>query len=468
MKDNKIFADNIRTIAKTQEIKDQVNKLTIDLTTAIKGGIGLQRSVATLTTAGTSHAVNGAVVGSGSTTGVDNTGQPITGSPAPAPDFSAIADLLQAAIDAANTTKELNNIEWNNATSGTDLSDKVIGDTVDDPNAGGMGSQFTDQGLLGENNPDWLNIKNALIASGATAEEIAKARREFLKKALGIDEIGDVVSGDAGPKPVGDSLGGNAVSQATPNEVLNGLVGVASSNHDLAVLVRFDGYPTKPTDIDAEAQDQNTWSDGETPPVKRSYYPGAYFFGTTYSNDADTAIEEVIAANGLAENFISWNTDSPADVVAAHVAGGNEQINLAFTATRIGGGSPINLTILISFCDRAAGVPPDAGIACIATPPIESAYPVTGSATLHFRNGHFEYSLYDSEVPIEYRGEHSTTTMHSLVTGQDYNISPAINGGFIIQDTAQTDGYFLYYNADRTFKAPIPNDFIKFYSPRVQ
>jgi hypothetical protein len=467
IKDGKVFADNIRKIAKTDEIKEQVNRLTIDLAAAVKAGIGLQRSVAYLSGSGSASAVAGAVAGAGSSGGTDNTGNPVVGDPAPPPDFSAITDLIKAVTDAATESKDLDNIKWQNGTSSNDLSDRTDGDTVDDPNAGGMGTQFTDQGLLGENNPDWLAIKDAMIARGATAEEIAKARREFLKKALGIDEIGDIVSGDAGPKPKGDNYEGNALSERLPSEVLDGLVGVASSDHALAVLVRFDNYPTHPTSIDATAQNQNVWSDGETPPVKKSYYPGAYFYGTAYTNDSEAAVQQVIAAEPLAEDFEAWSGTTPADAVAAHLPGGNEQLNLGFTATRAGGGAPVNLSILISFCDRTDGLPEGVDAVCTASGPVETAYPITGSATLHYRNGHFEYSPFDSEIPIEYRGVHSTTKIHSLVTAQDYNISPSINGGLIIQDALQADGYFMYYNADRTFSAPIQNEFLKFYSPRT-
>jgi hypothetical protein len=467
IKDGKVFADNIRKIAKTDEIKEQVNRLTIDLAAAVKGGIGLQRSVAYLSGSGSANAVAGAVAGAGSSGGTDNTGNPVVGDPAPPLNLSVITDLIRTAIDAANISKDLDNIKWQNGTSGTDLSDRVDGDEVDDPKAGGMGTQFTDQGLLGENNPDWLAIKAALIAKGATAEEIAKARREFLKKALGIDEIGDVFNGDAGPKPKGEDFEGNALSETLPSEVLNGLVGVAAGNHGLVMLVRLDDYPTRPTNADAAAQNQNPWSDGETPPIKKSYYPGAYFIGGgSYTNDSQAAVEASIAALDVAEDFISWDTLSPADVSGAHLPGGNEQYNLGFTATRIGGGLPVNGSIFMSFCDRSAGVPVEAGVVCIAAPPVETAYPTTGSATLKFKNGHFEYSPFDSEVPIEYRGTHSVTTIHSLVTGLDYDIFPAINGGVIVQDTAKTEGHFLYYSADRTLKYPIDNQYLKFYSPR--
>jgi len=95
-------------------------------------------------------------------------------------------------------------------------------------------------------------------------------------------------------------------------------------------------------------------------------------------------------------------------------------------------------------------------------------WPTTGVFTLQLQNGHFTYSPYDSEAPLAYRGEQSSVKLHSLATDKDYFVETAVNGGFIVRDIDDTDGYFLYYNANRTLQSVVPNEHYKFYQPRTK
>lgn len=478
------FQKNIRIIAKTDELESKVNKINPGLNAAIKAALGEVRVTSTNDGSTSSNVSQGATSSASDTIGTGQDGNQVLGPPAPPPDLSKINNLITAATDALKASLNAANIKNSNTGSinSGDLSSKTGGNSPDSSTAGGTGSQFNDQALLGVNNSDWQTILAAMTARGASAEEIAAARRQFIAKELGVHDVGDVAKGNAGPKPSPDYIPSDSTSQPPLNEQLNAVIGTVVGSATQALLIRFDPNIIRPTNADAAAQGQNPWPEDGTQPADKSWQSGYYWVlptglaphGAVYASTFSSLIAQrasldntqAYAFSGLVitKTNPSFGDDIQFGAPGHHVNDSTGSVGgtqYAYDGT--GAGGPGKYTQHV--CD---GVDPWAATVCAASPPLQSNWPKTGVSTLQLIDGKFTYSPFDSEIPVELKGPQSSVRIASQTTDQNYEIRPSINGGFLIQDTLGADGYFLYYNADRTLKGPIPNEYIGFYTPRPQ
>lgn len=479
------YSENIRTIAKTPEIQEKLDKLIQAQSDAKKSKIDSVRASSTSTATGTqSTSSENATTNTGA--GLDlvyqiyysssNYNGPNT---SPGPNTTGLTD--------AGTTSQINNnvdISSSNNPNKSDMTDSAHPTT----NNGG-GSVFAKQALLGENDSNWQTIKNAMTDNGATDSEIAEARRKFLRQELGIDEIGDVFTGYAGAKPAdnSDAIGGLGISNgptAVPKEKQIGLVGTDPNDNTKALLVRLDGYQPTPSNTDAAAGGQNPWLNG-LPPIKKSW--NNWVQGFIWTNTGN-----IITADGF--DTMSFPTvEVAADTLKALPTFNIDETTYCPTA-------PPNTTVITSvdilsfetslsdiivhtaahtyFCPNGATgtfdqqpvfsksvCVPGSSDECPISAPLEEFFPITGLGTISYRDGKFTASQYDSEVPLIYQTPTSTAVLHSNSTGEDYKIEPAINGGFMISQSIDTP-YILVYASDGTLQTIVSPALKIFYSPR--
>jgi hypothetical protein len=465
MADN--FVKNIQIIAKTDELSDKLDKLYLNGSLPTKGNIVDQRISAYQDGSGATNVASGATAGANGTTGTGVNGTPVTGPLAPPPiDLSQVDNAQKAATDAALKSSSLNNTSSSSDGSKTnDLSSKAK-----DPTNGGGGTPFADQGQLGENNPDWLAIKNAMIGNGATDAQIKQARLNFLKKELGIDDIGDVVKGDAGAKPTSNNNSfpqPDANSPANTSEKQNGFTGADPVDHTKSVLIRFDGVDITPSAVDAALANQYTWQSGNQPPVKQgwqNWQMGKFVTGSgTYFSTTDAPTADLLpqASIGYHSGSFGYNVTAVRNV---DTVAGTFEAFVDWTGTSFPGNTGWASASFTYSQFNCSGMTD----ACPSQPQRETSWPVTGVYAISWLLGKVITSGFDSEVPSNVRLESSTAKIHSLVTGQDYYIEPSINGGHLVYDTLGTDGYFLNYNADNTLEGVHPNTVYSFYTPRKQ
>lgn len=483
------FASSIKTIAKTAELTEKVDKLLLDSDGVDKGAIESVRKVMFPDASGNTSPSTGGAAGTGGTTGTGPDGTPVLGPIAPPPPQPAPPNTNQPGNYPVGPDKPIGpggggDIQ-NNPTNGPGTSDGS-GQGHYGINGGG-GSPYTDQGLLGANNPDWLKILDALNARGASQSEINQARIDFLRKELGIDEVGDVYNGDTGAQPVDTSNSNNSRGtdnqgpSAAPPTRQRGILGVDPENNSTALLIRYDGWLPSPSDFDANNGNQDPWVNGLAP-IQRTYVAGFYWkiisgattiYGQTFfdivgrreSLDGSTAYG---CNDGT--NKVTTLTPQSGDHI---LFSGNPNGIIGQSFGSLGGTTYAPQAHLGTVStgeyglEACAGGDVGAGATCMLDPPLETAWPVTGIGVLTLTDGKFKKSPYDTEAPFKYSTGQSVAQVKSLVTGETYQTEPAINGGFMISQTSSGGGdYILVYGSNGQLTGLIPTNLKNFYTPR--
>lgn len=469
------FRKNVQTIAKTKELTEKVDRALISAEEYKKEQIKTLRSIATqnsdggLATTGLGdNATDGNQTGTGSGGGSSN----IPGNSATVPekvetDLTTILD--QLTLDSNN--------------KGTSLSQDPNGTNTDANTSGGSigGSQAKDQAELGINNADWQAIEAAMTANGASTEEIAQARKEFLQKELGIHEVGDLFTQQAVKLAQQNALQlRNGYLQNIRNEVLKGVTGVDKDNNP--VLVRLDGQIPKPSDADAAADNQNPWTLYDTPPTVVGFESG-YYWLTATSTPAYMAWpydHEAISGAIVSQNFgASGQSGSPGSLFGPN-SFGNYYLYVAVdsvSATQYEvilkqaniGGSPIGPEFSAFFINKTAcgGTPPaEADAICLLEDLKENRWPKTGLYVVYKSDGKFKTYQLDSEAPLAAQLERSVIEIKSLSTGDTYKIEPTNSGGNMLYESIASPEYALVFDSQGALVDVAPPFKIPFIRPR--
>jgi hypothetical protein len=448
------IATGIRVIAKTKELTEKVDKLIQDSSAPAKPPITPERISAYTATSGSVGASAGAAPGAANTAGVDSNGNPIALVPAPVPDYSKLAAALSSilSLDKAALSAAQNNINSGGGPAPATQTD--LSKTGQETTNNGGGTPFADQGTLGANNDDWNAIEAAMIANGSTQDEINQARRQFLNKELGVDEVGDVFTGTAGAK-------------TASNEVQKGLVGVNPDDHTQARLIRLDGWQPTPSDTDAEAAFQDSWIGGA--PVKKGFQLGYYWDnhipgGPFYQESPGEAAQAYLdyynssAVQGVTGEYVVKTGLAADPLVGGHIV----SYTLSYTTFLISTDAEVGPgTVGIDRVSCSIGTD-----LCPSVAPLETSFPLTNLGVVTYINGQFLSSDFDTEAPLANKSPAASVTIASLVTGETYVVEPAINGGFMLSQTTSTP-YIMVYAGDGSLQNIVSPALKTFYSPRT-
>lgn len=465
------YAEDIRTIAKTKELTDKADKALRIADEAKRAAINAQRVIAHQS-GDTTKNVSAGNNGSGDqATGTGNTGDPIVDAPlAPPPQPPDDNSSTTSQTDSGSSSISVNGVDQGGSNA-NDLSGN--GKTQSTTTAGGTGTTSTE--TKGQADPAnagdaaWDAISAALIAQGYNpgSDVYEAARRAYWTKEPGKHEVSDVYNGDAGPKPTnfGSILTDNVdiIDLDKKSERLNAVVGVDPDDNSKAVEIRFDNFSKIPSIEEAIAAGQLEWTSLTEAPRKPAWEEFQQGYMWTVSNpwaataDApavvmDLAIARLVAANpGGVYTDAHWEPSSLAPSGVNYTATWYEEAGTA--------GAPNNVTILRSSCvatDEAT---------CPTTAQHESSFPIIGHYLLKLFNGQFIQSIFDSEVPLKYKGIKSSVTIKSAITGDNYTIEPSNDGGFMIYNASSPE-WLLIYNSDRTFRFPVSIAQYNYYAPR--
>lgn len=434
-------ADNIRTIAKTKQITEKLDKLTKELEKQDKTSIDSKRVVAydagalKDTSAGPASPtpiVDGAIDAAGDTI----TPTPTNGNQTPAIPTKE-TPITSPFNDAGGSyTEGTNTASGSSSTGSTDMS----GNGKEGAQGG---SKAYDQATKGENNAEINALKDAMADAGYTQSEIDDKVRELLNFEEGVHNITDVYNGLAGPNI---SYNPDAFGKY---QQLNGIVGLDSVNQDIALMLRFDGQFPTPSLADAIADGQGEWIDPDTPPSNPSWVLG-----------------KRVIDNGNSTVYSSG--DEWIEYVRSLYTGVFDDITLNNLS-----GSPPNSGSYSADSATAGGTLRTAGIfgcsvgvddACPATNPGVSSWPFTGTYVLSKQESLFVANAFDATVPAAYQGTQSTVTVKTN-DGDTLYVSPAINGGTLIYDSLGLKRG-LYYDSNMALKAIVAPGDTQFYLPK--
>jgi len=439
------YIDDIQKIARTQEILDLANKVIKDAEQAKKETIGVKRGIAIQGGIGTPGGMQGNN-GSGATqTGTNSSGNTVQAPLAPpiTPPGNEPVQNIDVG-DAYYTSAGNNAIAYQGSNSPQNLSS--AGTEVSNTTAAGTGTTRTEsaQQAAGTSD-DWVTINTAMVAAGATSDEIKAARMKFFGLEPGKHEVGDVYNGDQGPKP--ETTNHRRDRGSLVSEVLNAIVGVDPDNASLLVEIRFDNKLPTPSVEESATAGQPPWTDGYTPPTDDTWTSGFRV--------QDTADAEFYVSGSAWFNAYQglWIDDFP-DIELTFVS-----LPDHWEITSVLAGGTLRGTGAILSC-----TPGSSGTCPIVGPTLES-WPTANLAVLMLTQGTFVGSTFDSEVPLKWQGGVSTVSIQSSVTGDNYTIEQAINGGFMISNESNPE-YMLYYGADRSLKTIVPVEQYNFYRPR--
>lgn len=471
------FIQNIRTIAKTPELEARLDQLDKTSILTAKEAIKDVRSSGRATSSGATTAASGGGPGTPSTTGTGSDGNPVVGPLAPPvnnnndPTKSITqSDSYQNSLSSSNDA--LQKLQDPDKKPG-DLSDKG----QDTGASGGGGSPFANQAQRGAKDADVQTAVAALTAAGATQAEIDDYISTATRVETGIHDVSDVYNGLRGPQPGDESI-------------LKGVVGVDPDNITKSLLYRFDGWLPYPNDIDARKYGQAGWTDPLSAPVDTATYrTGMYWVGpidgshTIYSKTCTDVISAAQAYSTSLDSdsgaFIGFVTSLPVNVnnvidPITIVDGNPTGIALYALFDSISTPFPDNYFIVsgigFSQCPGSPGPNTDINIMCFTGAPTQqyTQYPITGLGSLKLgSDGSSQYSPYDTEVPLKYRGGASAIPLKSLIDGVTYLDEVAVNGGHILHRLDNT-GYALYYDSSNRLSGIVPASAIPFYLPRAE
>ncbi len=478
------YADDIRTIARTKEILDKANKALKTAEVAKKEAIDVQRSYAYQQGDGSKTSGVGNNGSGESTTGTGPDGLPVIGPLAPPP----------------NPPRQSNNTTENEPTyysdpwgkqgtgysldpNGSNNNNKTDSADEQNPNesnsSGGSTSREDKKNQAdpdsadpsSQKSQDWENIKASEQYTNASDEEKRRMEREFWATEEGSVDIGEAYEGTDGPKPSEPSyteqVGTNYPQPRA--ETIKEFVGVDPDNESVAIALRLDGKLNYPSDAEAAAGGQEPWTGPEGPPIDPTwigYEQGKYWTGSgTYFLTATEPAPGLLPLNSIGYTDIAFGyVVTDVRNIEVEPGGGSYEVYNDWSGTanpENSGWSSGNWFHSESSCGVEVGTD-----RCPTAPPSASAFPIVGIYGLRYINGQIDYSPYDSEVPAKYRSPSSVVAIKSKVTGDTYSISPSINGGTMVINETNNQGYFLYYSSDNTLKYPVPMNQLKFYTPR--
>jgi len=476
------YSDDIRTIAKTQEILDKANKALKYAAEAKKEAIDTKR--VTTNQVGNSNTGSN---GSSNSTGTDAGGNPVQPplAPPPTPKDDKNTDLSDLLGDKSGSSGSTSSSDPTKGSNSNDLSDKGKEYDPNNPSSGGSRSDAAKQADPYNKDADWKVIEDRLRELGQSDEYIADARRLYFKDKKGQHEIGDVAKGDAGPDLTIGSWtsfapnSGNANNDGLSSLVtpivdrLNAVVGVDPEDDTLGVMLRFDGRSVIPSLQESIDAGQSVWTDLVTPPAKAGWehFEQGFYWVTTNpaSAQAETPARTMDASIAAIRAIFpapypSGYGDADWDTGSLTGPDGSHNYHATWYQGGVGVGPPNNTTITRTTCDG-----PHASI-CPTTAQTENIWPDVGLYNLSWLGplgavAGIGYSIYDSRVPARYKGLSGGVQIKSAIDGNTYNIEPGIEGGFLIYN-ASDPSYMLYYGSDRTLRAVFPPEQVKFYLPK--
>lgn len=483
------FADDIRTIAKTKEIMDKADKAFAAAEEAKKEAIKIQRIQVGQT--GNSNLKDAQVGtnGSGETTTGTGVGGAVVEAPL-APPINPADDNNDTLTntDAGTGSYNNNGVSHNGGTYNNNLIGG--GSQISNSSEAGTGTTRTeskeqadpDNAPLSQHVQDYIAKRDAMIANGATADEIDAMRREHFSLEKGKHEIGDVMEGKAGPKPASGTS-----SDLSHNETLNSVVGVDPNDPSKTMEIRFDNRSYIPSIEESAAAGQPIWASIDTPPAypqDPTYRPGYYWtsyegLGSTYCKtftEAAALTVAYMAANDPDGEFVGdilgvdYPSGSPTTVSdSSAIPNGSHSFSYVIEDTR--GAFPDFFFLApggLATCPAPPAANPLIAAVCeTGAPPLTypDSYPTIGHWVASLVAGKFIYSLFDSEVPLQYKSSKSSASIKSAINGHTYTIEPTFDGGMMMYDET-APAWMLVYNADRTLRFPVPIEYYNFYAPR--
>lgn len=434
------YIKNIQTIAKTDIILDKLNGIQ-QSSQSTKESLHSQR-ITTVSAAGNNSAFAGGAAGTPDQGGTDKLGHPVEAPLAPPPfdkakdspdkSHSTIDDFFKSLLD--NNTDNVSNDQNGNA--------HLVGE-----------SDFAKQAK--RNSEEIQAIRAALEALGFTTAQINALLSKLLAQEKGVDDISDVYNGVTGAQP--------ASPLTSTNDKQNGFVGLDPLNTNRAFLVRTDEHDMTVSDTTWEqgfywSNDGNViTADGFDTGVYNSPEQAAAVLTGLPTFNIDTT--EYCPSHPLASVITSVSIQS-IEYVSSTVA----VIHTAAQTYQCGVGVGTTFDQQPSMHKHACGVIGTGSCALTARPLVP--YNLKPDlVTFYLKNGKFLPTDYGLETPLNYQTGVSTITIKSAIDEVNYNLSPAINGGFMLYRQDMT-GHFNYYDANRNLDSVHPIEYINFYTPR--
>jgi len=461
------YREDIRIIAETDAIKEELFKKSEGLEAAAKEAIGVVRTSVSQQGTAVPYSGTGNNAGGGLTPGYDVDGNPIDIPNAPAPTPAPNPSQVTTGGDSGSggTT--------GGGGTGSSSGDKT-GSTTSSDSAGGSRPDSKNQ-----TNPDvalaadLAAIRAAMEAQGVPEDVIQQTLREY-KQSLsepGTHEVSDVYNGDAGYSPTyGDwsSLApnsGEVVPTAGDIATLNALVGQDPDNSIVSVRVNIDGNEPKPTDAEAAAAGQGSWLDALTPPLKPGweFYEAGYYWVSSFATINYTSAQPHGAGSQAAAAWaaeVALSGGSGAWNFLQYLYSGGNLSGFQIQINYVGN---VWLTQFVPLSKVSCVVSPN--IACDADPTVssrETALPLAGLFMLTLKNGKYSRNPYDSEVPVKYNEPVSSVDLLSLITGDTYTIERGANGTHLLSNKTNPD-YLVVFGADRSLKTVDSMSLYKFH-----
>ena len=449
------FADNIRKIAKTKQLSDRIDKITQNTgpVDPAKAGIGAEKIVSVGD--GTTVANNDSGTGAGVPTGSD-------GNPLPIVYYDPGTYQPPTTTETTTTTAGGTTTTQGGSvpTSGGPLS------SLDNTSDLQSRTNALLQAIPG-NDATWTAIQGAMESAGASPAEVDAARREYYKTRTPQDqaEISDIYAGTSifgltngnwTPSPVsGDPS--NLLSTSNINQ-LNTIVGVDPNNPAGGLIVRMRGDSYIPSLTESSAANQLPWLFTNVGPQLAHYLAGYYYSDLLSSpNEHRRAVPEQVGTAWLAYTQTILPGAYPTGFDDAFLTG---TVNASGVDYEVGykQGPPAPEQFLMVYAQACSGTTDY----CPVEPLTETSWPPVGAQVLQWVNGGFTYNPLDSEVTLNYKTPTANVAIQSSISGDTYEIAPAVAGGFTIQNTTTPD-YFLYFDNIRALRAVQPMSVINFY-----
>lgn len=452
------FIDDIRTIAKTPEIIEllqKLNKLVEQLDkTKIEGerNIGLVDRAATSAGSSVASPIEGATdAAGGAITGVTNLPNQVPTYP---------LGSLQTGADSGAQWQNDNNIAEDEERPETDLSKKGGGNS-------GSAECFIKQANanteVGSEQVD--NAKENLRAAGFGDAEINDFIRRMLQCQPGVHEVNDITNGTAGPPIDTDT---NNEDNVAPDYILNGVVGKDPVS-GTTIIIKLDGAMPVP----------NGWTDSETPPVDPSFTSGSLWDcilggGNRLGQTFDGMCATIVTWAGYGKIYgldpsattVSSVTPTPGGYLlhSATLTGnvGDSVASLGGTVLAYVPGPTMNQTYGLKTCVDLSGDPVAVGM-CGLTPPLSTSWNTTDSYVVKNVNGKFVGSQYDPVLPSGYQvGAGKSFVDFARDGGGTIRLEFARDGGYLLWDP---DGVHdaLFYDYNRRLKGTVTPNQVNYY-----
>lgn len=494
------LSDDIKKIAKTKELQEEINRLSKEITALEKDSIPGQ---------------------TGSAYQLGDTGKDVGQNGNPPPVDGIIADSTTVIKEAAKAavpnpitpttiTKTDSGIDSNNSLNIGFTKHGSVGDLssygISESGVSG-GSNIGVHATQGSGLSELQSHLSTLAASGATQEEQDRYTRQYLVNngyigegehhaQSALDNSADMPKIATAP-PMGSQT--PFITVIDENERLRALVGFDAdgaiseqTGEIIATMVRIDGIiPTpKQTDLDAADPPQNTWTDGSTPPIINGYEHGFYWvtngtlavninFPFDYISLVPATVAQLSNAPLLSGSGYPGSRFGPNSFGNYYRFESIDEVSSTQYEVKViqtdAGGTPIGPESTIYQINRAscAGSPP-VGV-CPAEPITESAWPKTGTYVVTLmkegaKAGLFQVSQYDSEGVLKLLGDQSIVDIKcgngtDIIDDRTCRIQTAVNGGVLVFDTTMTEPA-KYYDSRGVLREFVPLSNLEAYKPR--